>query len=72
MTNEQAKETFLKQVPVTANGVTYKCISAIINRIEKGRVVMYCELTDRNVNSVTITPPKWVNELSEENNNAGT
>ena len=68
MTNEQAKQVFLKQTPVTAHGVIYKCISAIINRIEKGKVVMYCEMQDRCVSSVTIAPPRWIEEYKNSDN----
>lgn len=55
MTGEELKAAFLAETPVTANGIEYVKISAIIYRKQEGRVAVQAELLDKNRNSITVT-----------------
>lgn len=60
MTNEEAKDAFLRDLPVLHHDPyrhidqEYECISAIIYRKKNGYLRVSAELLDRNKNSVTI------------------
>ena len=56
MTGEEIKDALLKGYPVSAGGIEYKCVSAIIYRKQSGRITVSGELLDKNRNSVTIVP----------------
>lgn len=55
MTNEELKEALFNQSPVTAGGITYRCVSAIIYRVINKTLTIQVELLDKNNKSVTIT-----------------
>lgn len=54
MTSEEIKDALLKKYPVYANGIEYKCVTAVIYRENNGRIMVSGELLDRCKNSVTI------------------
>jgi hypothetical protein len=56
MTSEEIKDALLKKYPVYANGIEYKCVTAVIYRKNNGRIVVSGELLDKNEMSVTIVP----------------
>lgn len=68
MTNEQAKQAFLKQCPVidenpqNRDKIVYKCISLIGFKMINGKPVMFCECQDRNANSTTLLLPQFISE----------
>lgn len=59
---QELKDAVLSGSPVEHNGVTYKCVSAIIYRNRGGRLVASAELTDKNNHSITIAEPRMVKE----------
>lgn len=54
MTSEEIKDALLKKYPVCANGIEYKCVTAVIYRERNGKIVVSAELLDKNRRSVTI------------------
>lgn len=54
MTSDEAKQAFFNDDPVESQGITYRCISALIYRRKDGKTVLSLELQDKNRNSVTI------------------
>ena len=54
MTSEEIKDALLKKYPVCANGIEYKCVTAVIYREQSGRITVSGELLDKNQKSVTI------------------
>lgn len=56
MTAEEIKEALLKGYAVKANGIEYKCVTAIIYRAQNGRIMVSGELLDKHQRSVTIVP----------------
>lgn len=68
MTDEEAKQAFLKQCSVVERNrsarsdIHYKCISALIYRLVNGKPALSVELADRITNSVTIAKPDTVRE----------
>ena len=56
MTAEEIKDALMKKYPVCANGIEYKCVTAVIYRERNKRIVVSAELLDKNKNSVTIVP----------------
>ena len=68
MTDEEAKQAFLKQCSVVERNrsarsdIHYKCISALIYRLVNGKPALSVELADRSTNSVTIAKPDTVRE----------
>ena len=56
MTAEEIKDALFKKYPVCANGIEYKCVTAVIYRERDGRIAVSGELLDRCKNSVTIVP----------------
>lgn len=54
MTAEEIKDALLKKYPVCANGITYKCVTAVIYREQDGKIAVSGELLDKNQKSVTI------------------
>ena len=68
MTDEEAKQAFLKQCSVVEHNrsarsdIHYKCISALIYRLVNGKPALSVELADRSTNSVTIAKPDTVRE----------
>lgn len=54
MTAEEIKDALLKKYPVIANGIEYRCVSAVIYREQDRKVVVSAELLDKNQKSVTI------------------
>lgn len=55
MTNEEAEQAFIDDLPVMWNGILYLGISAIIYRKDAHRrVIVSAELKDKNKNSATI------------------
>lgn len=66
MTNEEAKQAFLKRTPIIHNGIEYLCISAIIYKIDKNNeLLISAELLDRSKRGVTIARVK---DISLKNN----
>lgn len=55
MTNEELKEALFNKTPVTAGGINYQCVSAIIYRVINKTLTIQVELLDKNNKSVTIT-----------------
>ncbi len=55
MTNEELKEALFNKSPVTAGGISYICVSAIIYRVINNNLTIQVELLDKNNQSVTIT-----------------
>lgn len=66
MTSEEIKDAMLNFKPVKCDGVTYGRISAYIYRVVeasnpgKRKVIMQCELLDKNKNSVVIADSEKV------------
>lgn len=56
MTGEEIKDALLKKSPVCANGIEYKCVTAVIYREQDKKIVVSGELLDRCGHSVTIVP----------------
>lgn len=54
MTSEEIKDALLKKYPVHADGIEYKCVTAVIYREKDGRIAVSAELLDKCKNSVTI------------------
>lgn len=54
MTSDEAKQAFFSGDPVESQGITHRCISALIYRRKDGKTVLSLELQDKNRNSVTI------------------
>lgn len=63
MTNEELKAALFSGCPVEHNGITYKCVSAIIYRNNGGKLGVSAELLDKNLNSVSIVEPGRVTEV---------
>lgn len=72
MTDEEAKQAFLKQCSVVEHNrsarsdIHYKCISALIYRLVNGKPTLSVELADRSTNSVTIAKADTVRIAEEE------
>lgn len=72
MTDEEAKQAFLKQCSVVERNrsarsdIHYKCISALIYRLVNGKPALSVELADRSTNSVTIAKADTVRIAEEE------
>ena len=60
MTNEELKNALFSGEPVRYNGITYRKISAIIYRADRGQLLISAELLDACGNSVTIAPASRV------------
>ncbi len=54
MTAEEIKDALLKKYPVSAHGIEYRCVNAVIYRERDGRIMVSGELLDKNNHSVTI------------------
>ena len=55
MTNDEAKQAFMHQTPVTYGGREYDCIHAIIYRHDRhNALIVSAELWDRHKNSVIL------------------
>ena len=67
MTSEEAKKCLYSRNEVICNGITYKCITAIIYRLDESgkRILVSAELLDKSKNSVTIAQLKDVKEKEE-------
>lgn len=66
MTNEEAKAAFFSRLPVKANDITYKRISAIIYRLDdNNNTIISAELLDKRGNSATIVRLQDIQEVSE-------
>lgn len=66
MTNEEAKDLFMRRVPVQRNGIIYKRISAIIYRLDdKNNVYVCLELLDKCGHCVMIAQAKDVSACGE-------
>lgn len=57
MTTQELKEALVNKCPVKCNGITYKCVSAIITRYKNNQFIISAELTDIHDNSVSIAEP---------------
>lgn len=72
MTNDQAKQAFLKQCPVMDNNpinrdrIIYKCISVIGFKMIQGKPVMFCRRQDRHTDSSTVVLPQYISEYKGE------
>ena len=60
MTAEEVKDALLKKYPVIADGIEYKCVTAVIYRERYGKIVVSAELLDRSGRSVTVVSLKNV------------
>ena len=58
MTAEEIKDALMKKYPVIANGIEYKCVSAVIYREQNRRIEVSAELLDKSGTSVTIVSLK--------------
>lgn len=64
MTNAEAKQAFLNQIPVVDKNpknrdeIVYKCISLVGFILVKNKPVMICDLQDGKTNSITRTLPQ--------------
>lgn len=58
MNGEELKDALLKKYPVCANGIEYKCLTAVIYREQDGRIMMSAELLDKTGRSVSIVLAK--------------
>ncbi len=56
MTAEEIKDALLKKYPVRADGIEYKCVSAVIYRARNKKIEVSGELLDKCGNSVSIVP----------------
>ena len=66
MTSEEAKKYLYSRSEVICNGIEYKCISAIIYRIDaRNNIVVSAELLDKGEHSVTIAQIKDVKEKQQ-------
>ncbi len=71
MTNEQAKQAFLKQCPVVdinpnnRDRIVYKCISLVGFKMIKNKPVMICICEDRHTHSSSFVPPQYLFECEE-------
>nr|DAP39812.1 MAG TPA: hypothetical protein [Caudoviricetes sp.] len=63
MTNEELKAALFSGCSVEHNGITYKCVSAIIYRNRGGKLDISAELLDKNTNSISIVNPARVKEV---------
>lgn len=68
MNGTEAKEAFLKELPVVWNSalrgaIEYERINAIIYRKKNGRTAISLELLDRNLHSITVAPMEEVELL---------
>lgn len=54
MTAEEIKDALLNKYAVVANGIEYRCVTAVIYREKDGRITVSGELLDKKQNSVTI------------------
>jgi hypothetical protein len=55
MTSEEAKKCLYTHEAVICKGITYKCITAIIYRLDPSmNIIVSAELLDKNDNSVTL------------------
>ena len=61
---QQLNNALFSGCPVEHNGITYKCVSAIIKRNKNGSAEYTAELTDKNNNSVSIVDPKKIKEVN--------
>lgn len=64
MTSEEAKQCLYSRVEVVCKGIRYKCITAIVYRLDESgkHILVSAELLDKNKNSVTIAQLKDVEE----------
>ena len=67
MENKELKPALLSGCPVVYNGITYKCVSAIIYRRNGHKVDVAVELMDKHKNSVTLANPARVKRKENEN-----
>lgn len=66
MTNEEAKAAFFSRLPVKANDITYKRISAIIYRLDdNNKTIISAELLDKTERSVTIARLQDIQEVGK-------
>lgn len=63
MTTQELKEALASGCPVKSNGITYKCVSAIITRFKDNQFIITAELTDIHNNSVTIAEPHRIEKV---------
>ena len=68
MTSEEAKQCLFSRSEVIYKDITYKCITAIIYRLDLSmkHIIVSAELLDKNKNSVTIALLKDVKEKEIE------
>ena len=75
MTRTEARVAFHNGEAVVFNGIEYSCISAIIYRYRRyyrpkdkpTEPDLYCELLDRNANSIVTVPAEKVHRKGERN-----
>lgn len=65
MDNTELKEALMSSKPVILTHIDgkeseYKCVSAIVYRLVKGKILVSAELTDANSRSVVICDPKRI------------
>lgn len=63
MSNEELKNALLSGFPVEYNGITYKCVTAIVYRNKGGKIDISAEVLDKNNNSVCYVDPKALKEV---------
>jgi hypothetical protein len=54
MTSEEIKDALLNKYAVVANGIEYKCVTAVIYREKDGRITVSGELLDKCNHSGTV------------------
>ena len=67
MTSEEAKKCLFSRAEVVCKSIRYKCITAIVYRLDEARqnIIVSAELLDKNKNSVTIAQLKDVEEYKD-------
>ncbi len=65
MNNAEIKNALYSKVGVVHNGIRYACISAVIYRVENGKLQISGEMRSISGNSVTVAPVERIKAVSE-------
>lgn len=63
MNSEELKNALLNGFPVDYDGITFKCVSAIVYRNKNGKIDISAEVLDKNNNSVCYVDPRKLKEV---------
>ena len=64
MTNKEIKNALFSGCQVEHDGIIYKCVSAIIYRMQGNKLIISAELLDKNCNSSSIVDAQRVKEVT--------